>query len=128
MLTTTSIKPFEIEELLARIEALARRAGPATFRFGQLVIDRSTGKVSIAGKRIDLTQRERSLLLELATHQDQPVPRTRLLTTVWGINFDSGTNMLEVYISRLRDKLGSSPVSIETVRGVGYRLRIEPQP
>jgi DNA-binding response OmpR family regulator len=117
-------KPFEVEELVARARALARRAvGYARVRCGELEIDRIDRQVFLAGRQLALTQREFSLLLRLAVHADKVVTRTDLLANVWEASFDSGSNILEVHVSRLRDKLGPQASMIETVRGVGYRLR-----
>jgi DNA-binding response OmpR family regulator len=120
------VKPFEVDELVARARALARRAvGYARIRCGELEIDRIERQVFIAGRRLSLTQREFSLLLRLAARADKVVTRTDLLGNVWEASFDSGSNILEVHVSRLRDKLGDHAAMIETVRGVGYRLRTQ---
>jgi DNA-binding response OmpR family regulator len=117
-------KPFEVEELVARARALVRRAvGYARVRCGELEIDRIERQVFLAGRPLALTQREFSLLLRLAVHAGKVVTRTDLLANVWEASFDSGSNILEVHVSRLRDKLGLQASMIETVRGVGYRLR-----
>ena len=118
-------KPFEVEELLARLHALVRRADVSTLRVGELSLDRLSRRISVSGTPVDLTAREFALLFELASHPGKPVSRTRLISSVWGLNFDPGTNMLEVYISRVREKLGAHAGLIETVRGVGYCLRID---
>jgi DNA-binding response OmpR family regulator len=118
------VKPFDVEELLARINALLRRStGHAQLRLGALSIDRVNRKVDIDGKALDLTTRELSLLLHLAHRAGQVVTRTELLTQVWSIRFDPESNVVEAHMSRLRDKLGSHAWMIETVRGRGYRLR-----
>jgi DNA-binding response OmpR family regulator len=116
------VKPFEIDELLARMRALARRSKQvAELRFGPLVIDRLQRRCSIHGEVIDLTARELDLLLRLALADGAPVTRARLLQDVWKMSFDPGSGVLDVHISRLRDKLGDAAGFIETVRGVGYR-------
>ena len=118
------VKPFEVEELVARARALARRTvGYARIRCGELEVDRIERTVSLAGHRLALTAREFSLLLRLALHADKVVTRTDLLANVWEASFDTGSNILEVHVSRLRDKMGEHATMIETVRGVGYRLR-----
>jgi DNA-binding response OmpR family regulator len=119
-------KPFDVEELVARTRALARRAvGYARVRCGDLEIDRLERQAYLGGKRLSLTTRELALLLRLALHADKIVTRTDLLANVWEATFDTGSNILEVHVSRLRDKLGDRASMIETVRGVGYRLRSE---
>ncbi len=121
------VKPFEVEELVARARALARRTvGYARIRCGALEIDRIERSVFLAGHRLALTAREFSLLLRLALHADKAVTRTDLLANVWEASFDTGSNILEVHVSRLRDKMGEHASMIETVRGVGYRLRSQP--
>jgi len=123
------VKPFEVEELVARARALARRTvGYARIRCGELEIDRIERHVFLAGRRLALTAREFSLLLRLALHADKVVTRTDLLANVWEASFDTGSNILEVHVSRLRDKMGEHSTMIETVRGVGYRLRSQGVP
>jgi DNA-binding response OmpR family regulator len=117
-------KPFEVEEFVARTRALARRAvGYARIRCGDLEIDRIDREASLGGRKLALTGREFGLLMKLALHADKVVTRTDLLASVWEATFDTGSNILEVHMSRLRDKLGDRASMIETVRGVGYRLR-----
>jgi DNA-binding response OmpR family regulator len=119
------VKPFEIEELLARVKALVRRtSGFANLKLGDMEIDRLTRKVTLAGKSLDLTTREYDLLLCLGSSAGSTVTRTSLLSKVWDTNFDPGSNLVEVHVSRLRDKLGDHSWMIETVRGMGYRLRV----
>jgi DNA-binding response OmpR family regulator len=118
------VKPFELDELLARVRALLRRAsGHARLTVGVVEIDRIARKVSVAGARIDLTAREYALLVFLAENAGEVVPRTTLLVEVWGTAFDPGSNLVEVQVSRLRDKLGEHASIIDTVRGLGYRMR-----
>lgn len=118
------VKPFELEELMARVRALLRRAsGFGGLRCGDLEIDRSSRQAKLAGAALNLTNREYALVLELMYRADRTVKRSELLTTVWGIHFDPGSNLVEVHVSRLREKLGARAWMIETVRGVGYRLR-----
>lgn len=119
-------KPFEIEELLARIHALLRRTtGFRDWKLGPIEIDRLGHRVLVRGTRLDLTAREYALLLHLAHHVDRVVTRTQLLEQVWGTRFDPGSNVVEVHVSRLRDKLGDCAWMIHTVRGKGYRLSAE---
>lgn len=118
-------KPFDLGELLARVRALGRRAGgdsAAVVRLGPLVLDRTERRVTVDGARVDLTPREFALLAHLARDAGRVVARTDLLARVWGMTFDPTSNVVEVHVKNLRDKLPTDSVSIETVRGVGYRL------
>jgi len=118
------VKPFEVEELLARVRALSRRSGmAASMQFGPLTIDRLRHAVQLDGQVLELTAREYALLLHLVFHSDRIASRAELLQSVWGATHDPGTNVVEVHISRLRDKLGERAWMIETVRGSGYRIR-----
>jgi DNA-binding response OmpR family regulator len=94
--------------------------------FGALEIDRAAHRAVLGGVALDLTLREYTLLMHLAHHAGRIVTRTDLLAQVWETGFDSGSNVVDVQISRLRDKLGAHSFMIETVRGFGYRLRAEP--
>jgi DNA-binding response OmpR family regulator len=121
------VKPFEVEELLARLEALVRRSAQiARLVFGDLVIDRVHRHCTLQGAVLDLTVREYELLVRLAAANGDAVSRADLLRDVWRMSFDPGSGVLDVQISRLRDKLGQDASRIETVRGVGYRLRTDP--
>lgn len=121
------VKPFEIDELLARIQALLRRTqGFGRLQVGALEFDRMRRAVTLAGRPLDLTAREYALLLLLAHHEGRPVGRSEMLAQVWSTSFDPGSNLVDVQISRLRDKLGEHAWMIDTVRGRGYRLRKEP--
>ncbi|PRP91140.1 Response regulator ArlR [Enhygromyxa salina] len=123
------VKPFEIEELLARLHAVLRRSiSEGVLVAGPLRIDRLERRATLDGRVIDLTVREMALLIHLALRADQVVTRSAILSRVWGMNFDPESNMIEVHVSRLRDKLGARATMIETVRGKGYRLRTEQQP
>jgi two-component system, OmpR family, response regulator len=118
------MKPFEIEELVARIRALLRRvAGVGKSNVGMLSIDNRQRRASLGATPLDLTSREYALLSYLMRRADQVVTRSELLAHVWSTRFDPGSNLVEVHVSRLRDKLGRSAWMIETVRGAGYRLR-----
>jgi DNA-binding response OmpR family regulator len=122
-------KPFELEELLARIQAVLRRTtATGKLTFGELEINRLGHRASLAGKPIDLTTREFGLLLHLAYNANRVVPRSELLAKVWGTTFDPGSNLIDVHIKRLRDKLGKHASMIDTVRGAGYRLKAPPLP
>lgn len=118
------VKPFEVDELLARLSALRRRArGAGEQRIGPLVIQRLTQRVLIDERPVDLTLKEFALLARLVQDLGRPVDRATLLADVWGLRFDPGSGVLDVHVSRLRDKLGEEAWRVETVRGVGYRLR-----
>ncbi len=121
------VKPFEIDELLARVHALIRRThGFGRVVLGELELDRLQRRATLQGRPLELTTREYSLLLFLAAQVDQVVTRSELLTHVWSTQFDPGSNLVDVHIKRLRDKLGAHAWMIDTVRGKGYRLRTEP--
>jgi two-component system OmpR family response regulator len=124
------VKPFAFSELLARLEALARRAksgndgAPTTLRAGDLEMDLLRREVRRADKAIDLQPREFQLLEFLLRHAGQVVTRTMLLEGVWDYHFDPQTNVIDVHISRLRSKIdkGFDRPLLHTVRGAGYRL------
>jgi DNA-binding response OmpR family regulator len=121
------VKPFEVEELMARVNALVRRAsGSGRVQVGPLVVDPVQREVVLDGKRLELTQKEFAIIAQLARRRDRVVPRTELLSSVWSTHFDPESNVVEVQVSRLRDKLGEHAWLIDTVRGRGYRLRSEP--
>ena len=122
-------KPYAFTELLARIEALARRKSPeegsTRFQVGDLVLDRLSHKVTRAGEPIILQPREFRLLEYLMKHAGQVVTRTMLLENVWDYHFDPQTNVIDVHISRLRSKIDKNfgnPL-LHTVRGAGYTIR-----
>jgi two-component system OmpR family response regulator len=122
-------KPYAYTELLARIEALARRLVPeeqqTRYTVGDLVLDRLSHKVTRAGTLISLQPREFRLLEYLMKHAGQVVTRTMLLENVWDYHFDPQTNVIDVHISRLRSKIdkGFSRPLLHTVRGAGYMIR-----
>ena len=121
-------KPFAFSELLARIEALARRAQPeeiqTRYEVADLVLDRLSNKVMRGGEAILLQPREFRLLEFLMKHQGQVVTRTMLLEGVWDYHFDPQTNVIDVHISRLRGKIdkGFDTSLLKTVRGRGYMI------
>jgi len=120
------VKPFEVEELLARVRALWRRSsGAQPVRLGGLEIDAINRKVLLDERTLDLTAREYGLLVQLASQPDRIMTRAELLASIWDTDRDPGTNVVEVHVSRLRDKLGSRAWMIETVRGRGYRFRLD---
>jgi DNA-binding response OmpR family regulator len=120
------VKPFAFAELSARVRALLRRGyrESAELRMADLVMDVTTRRVSRAGQRIELTSKEFALLEFLLRSAHRPVSRTMIIEHVWDIHFDSVTNVVEVYVNYLRNKVdkGFSPRLIHTVRGVGYML------
>ena len=124
-------KPFAFAELLARVEALARRGkteGPATkLTVEDLEMDLLSRQVKRAGQKIDLQPREFRLLEYLMRHAGQVVTRTMLLEGVWDYHFDPQTNVIDVHVSRLRQKVDKPfPVPlIQTIRNAGYTLRAE---
>jgi DNA-binding response OmpR family regulator len=122
------VKPFYIEELAARLHVVTRRTsgtGTSTLAVADLVINLLTREVTRAGKPVDLTAREFQLLEHLARNPGRVLTRAQICERVWDYDFDPGTNLVDVYIQRLRRKTespGSEPL-IETIRGVGYRIR-----
>ena len=125
------VKPFAFAELLARIEALLRRgsATPATtkLKVADLEMDLLARTVHRATREIELLPREFRLLEFLMRHADQVVTRTMLLENVWDYHFDPQTNVIDVHVSRLRQKIdkGFDKALLHTVRGAGYRLSAE---
>lgn len=121
-------KPFAFEELLARVEALARRpralASPV-LHVGDLEIDQATREVRRAGEHIDVTPKEYTVLEYLARHAGRVMSRTLITEYAWGYHFDPGTNIVDVVINHLRKKVdaGHARKLISTVRGVGYVLK-----
>jgi DNA-binding response OmpR family regulator len=125
------VKPFHFEELLARIKALGRRrlliSPGIVYRIADLEVDSYKKTVYRSGKSIDLTAKEFSLLELLITNKNRVLSRTYIAEAVWGINYDRGTNLIDVYINYLRTKIDkefSSPL-IHTVIGMGYVLKAE---
>lgn len=124
------VKPFAFAELLARVEALGRRTRPGTgapettLRVADLEMDLLSRAVSRGGQPIDLKPREFRILEFLMRHAGQVVTRTMLLESVWDYHFDPQTNVVDVHISRLRQKVdaGFGRPLLHTVRGAGYRL------
>jgi two-component system OmpR family response regulator len=122
-------KPFALPELLARVQALIRRAHgtPDVQRLvaGDLVLDRLTRKVERGSRAIDLRPREFALLELLMRHAGRVVSKTMILSEVWGYSFDPGSNVVDVLVFRLREKIdrGAEAPLIHTIRGVGYVLK-----
>lgn len=124
------VKPFAFAELLARLRVLLRRGGPqrsAVLRLGDLVLDSRSHEVRAGLQRLALTQKQFALLECLMHHAGEVVTRAMLLSSVWGYSFDPGTNVVDVHIAQLRRRFEEHGRScpVQTVRGVGYRLRDE---
>ena len=116
-------KPFRMEEVLARVRALLRRASgnaQPELRCGALLLDARTARVSLGGLPVKLTSFEYRLLSYLMHHKGRVVPRAEIIEHIYSQDFDRDSNTVEVFIARLRRKLGAG--SIETVRGLGYRI------
>ena len=125
-------KPFVIDELLARIEAVARRGspGPASedvVRVADVELDRRSMRVTVAGEPIDLTAKELAVLELLVSNPGRLFSRERILSNVWGMDMDPLTNVVDVYVGKLRRKIDANREDslIETVRGLGYRMNLE---
>jgi len=122
-------KPYAFSELLARIEALARRGAPQSsdtvYKIADLELDRLAHRVTRSGQEITLQPREFRLLEYLMRHAGQVVTRTMLLENVWDYHFDPQTNVIDVHVSRLRSKIdkGFDRQLLHTVRGAGYMVR-----
>ena len=115
-------KPFSFHELLERVKVRIRsaRAGAGPLEIGSLRVDLVRRQVQVGTQPVALTEREFLLLWELIQHPGRTVSKEHLLAAVWGYKFDPGSNVIDVYVARLRQKLGSE--TIVTVRGEGYRL------
>jgi len=121
-------KPFAFEELLARVEALARRPraiASATLRVGDLELDQTTHEVRRAGEPIELTPKEFTVLEYLMRHTGRVMSRTLITEYAWGYHFDPGTNIVDVVINHLRKKIDARHERklLTTVRGVGYVVK-----
>ena len=124
-------KPFSFTELFARLRALLRRGAgerPAVLRAGDLALDPATRKVTRGGTPVELTAKEFALLEYLLRHPGEALTRTRIIEHVWDFAYDGDSNVVDVYVRYLREKIDRpyGRDSIETVRGTGYRLREEP--
>jgi len=116
-------KPFRFDELLARVRLRLKGGQPGpvgSLQARGLELDLKTRRISIDGTMCDLSAREFALAEEFMRHPDQVLSREQLLSRVWGLDFDPGSNVVEVYVRYLRAKIGAG--RIETVRGMGYRL------
>jgi DNA-binding response OmpR family regulator len=125
-------KPFDFSELTARLRALLRRQGQAgsapVLRYDDLELDPATREVRRGGRLVELTPREYALLEYLLRNAERPLSRSTLMEHVWGIRFDPGTNIVDVCVNSLRNKIGREAELIQTVRGVGYALRSSEHP
>ncbi|MGJ8690162.1 MAG: response regulator transcription factor [Gammaproteobacteria bacterium] len=124
------VKPFQIEEIFARLNALLRRAAgfaKSSIVFGPIVLDISTKRVSLNGSGLDLTAYEYKLLEYLMLHPDQVISKTELTEHLYAQDYDRDSNVLEVFVRRLRQKLDPNDTlkPIETIRGQGYRFRAD---
>ena len=123
-------KPFALAEIAARLRALLRRGGPreSTLRVADLELDSIRRTVRRAGRPIELRPKEYALLEYLMRNCDRPLPRSLIIEHVWDIHFDSVSNVVEVHINSLRNKIdrGFASPLIHTVRGVGYMLSESP--
>jgi two-component system OmpR family response regulator len=122
-------KPFALEELVARVEAISRRPkdlAPPVLQLADLAVDVGRREVTRAGDAIELTPKEYEVLLYLISHPGRVMSRTLITEAVWDYHFDPGTNLVDVVINRLRKKIdqGREPKLIHTVRGVGYVAKV----
>ena len=122
-------KPFDLDELLARLDAVGRRTqrtpgATQTLTAGDVVLDLRSMIVSFKGEQVDCTAKELAVLELLMSDPDRLFSRERILNNIWGIDMDPLTNVVDVYISKLRKKLSSpgGPPFVETVRGLGYLI------
>lgn len=125
-------KPFHFDELLSRINALTRRHQYAkkdersnTFAIGDMLVDLNQYTVKIAGEEVILSPREFKLLNYLIENNNKAVSRIQILNAVWGITFDNHTNVVDVYISYLRNKIDKNQKYIYTIKGIGYMLKAD---
>ncbi len=127
-------KPFSAAELVARVDALLRRArrwedaGPQPLSFGPIVIDRERHRVTQGGEEVRLTAKEFLLLEYFLQHRGRVLSRDLLLTDVWGYRYTGGTRTVDVHVRRLREKLPFLADAIETVKQFGYRLEAPDRP
>lgn len=123
------VKPFHFQELISRVNALTRRTKfnyektENLYTCGTLTINPDEHKVTENNEVIDLSAREYKLLLFLLENRNKVLSRTQILTNVWGINYDNNTNVVDVYISYLRNKIEQNHKFIHTIKGTGYMLK-----
>jgi len=120
-------KPFNPREVVARVRAILRRAEPAAageavVHVGDLVVDAARREVTVGERQVDLRAKEFDLLLHLARHRGLVRTREKLLSQVWGYDFEGQTRTVDVHVAHLRKKIAGGTVRIETVTGVGYKL------
>jgi len=120
-------KPFSLDELAARIRARLRstEADSGALKAGPLTVDPVSHRAVLAGREVPLSARELALLAAFVRHNGQVLSRPQLLSLVWDLDFDPGSNVVEVYVAALRRKIG--PEWIGTVRGLGYRFTVPPE-
>src|SRR5688500_10521486 len=126
------VKPYSVRELLLRVRALLRRAQkseaePELLRFGRLRVDRESHRAWVDDKEIALTALEFRLLYAFMSRRGRVQTRDALLSDVWGIEADVTTRTVDTHVKRLREKLGDAGAYIETLRGVGYRFKDQPE-
>jgi DNA-binding response OmpR family regulator len=120
-------KPFHLDELMARVRALVRRAdgtSDGVVQAGPISIDHKQRRVLVQGVRVELTTRELALLSLLASNAGRVVSRSQILEQVWELRSDTGSNVIDVHVRNLRAKLGDAARLVETVRGQGYRFAL----
>lgn len=123
------VKPFHFKELLSRINALTRRAkanytpSGNIYTCGEIEVNTDEHKITVNGQLAELSPREYKLLLYLIENRNKVVSRTAILNNVWGINYDNNTNVVDVYISYLRNKMPLTVTTIQTIKGTGYMLK-----
>ena len=123
-------KPFDVAELEARVRAQLRRAGPIRnplIRFGALTFDTNQRQFRLADEPMQLTPREHSVLEALVRRAGQTVPKASLIDSVFGLDDEAAPNAIEIYVHRVRKKLDGTDVTIATLRGIGYLLRLAPE-
>ena len=120
------VKPFGMMEMVARVKAVLRRSAPKresqTLKYASFEMNPDEHTVTVRGKRVELTLKEFEMLRLFLTRPGMVFTRDRLLSDVWGVDYDGETRTVDVHIRSLRQKLGSDGEMIQTVRGVGYRL------
>jgi DNA-binding response OmpR family regulator len=126
-------KPFDVEELRARLRALTRRGGalrPQQLTLGPLMLDQTAQEIRIGGKPLDVTPKEHALLEYFMLHPGELVSRADLLENAWDMNFDPQSNVIDAHVARLRAKLRAHAEApqLETARGRGFRLILSPPP